>query len=216
MCQLIHRPEQSVVIEASLPLPWQRSRRPVFLNLDLWNQLPESQRDLMALRMVSWVTGVKWFKVDLYRGLTMAGLFGGAVELAQSDAIGVIVSGGLMALGASQIWRSHRSAQRELDADELAIQVAQRRGYSETDAARHLLAAIESVARIEGRLTLSFGELLRCQNLKAIAGLSPVGIPMPQRAHRITQGMNKCRVRDNAPLSVLVVDVNGALPRSLL
>lgn len=180
-CKLTHRPEQALVIEASLPLPWQRGHRPVFLNLDLWNQLPEAQRDLMLLRLVCWVTGVKWIKFDLYRGLSAVGLFGGAVELLQGDAVGVITAGTLVAFGASQIWRSHRSAQRELEADELAIQVAQRRGYSETDAARHLLAAIESIARIEGRPTLEFTELLRCQNLKAIAGLSPVGIPATRR-----------------------------------
>lgn len=175
-CKLSHRPEQPIVIESSLPLPWQRGRRAVSLNLDLWNQLPEAQRDLMLLRIVSWVTGVQWFQFDLYRGLSAVGLLGGAVEFFQGDAVGMIIAGGLVTLGARQIWRSHRSSQRELEADELAIHVAQRRGYSESDAARHLLAAIESIARIEGRPTLNFVELLRCQNLKAIAGLSPVGI----------------------------------------
>ncbi|MEM9214253.1 MAG: DUF3318 domain-containing protein [Cyanobacteria bacterium P01_F01_bin.150] len=181
LCRLMHCPEQSVVIATSLPLPWQRGKRPVSLNLDLWNQLPESQRDLLLLRTVSWVIGMQWFTFDLYRGLMAAGLLGAAVEFAQGDAIGIMVSVGLAAMGTSQIWRSHRSTQRELDADELAIQVAQRRGYGETDAARHLLAAIESVARIEGRPALDLSELLRCQNLKAIAGLSPVGISNNRR-----------------------------------
>ena len=62
-------------------------------------------------------------------------------------------------------------------ADEAAIRVAQRRGYSQTEAAQHLLSAIEAVAQIEGRPSLNFTELIRCQNLRAIAGLSPVGIP---------------------------------------
>ena len=181
MCKLRHRPEQPVVIDTSLPLPWQRDSRPVCLNLDLWNQLPESQRDLMLLRIVSWLTEVRWFKFDLYRSLTVAGLVGTLVELSQGDAIGILVAGGLMVLGTRQIWRSHRSIQRELDADELALQVAQRRGYAENDAARHLLAAIESIARIEGRPTLNFSELLRCQNLKAIAGLTPVGLSEQRR-----------------------------------
>ena len=181
MCKLRHRPEQPVVIDTSLPLPWQRDSRPVCLNLNLWNQLPESQRDLMLLRIVSWLTEVRWFKFDLYRSLTVAGLVGTLVELSQGDAIGILVAGGLMVLGTRQIWRSHRSIQRELDADELALQVAQRRGYAENDAARHLLAAIESIARIEGRPTLNFSELLRCQNLKAIAGLTPVGLSEQRR-----------------------------------
>ena len=181
MCKLLHRPEQPTVVDTSLPLPWQRDSRPICFNLDLWNQLPEAQRDLMLLRIVSWLTEVRWFKFDLYRGLSVAGLLGSLVELSQGDAIGVLVAGGLTVFSARQIWRSHRSIQRELDADELAIQVAQRRGYTETDAARHLLAAIESVARIEGRPTLTFSELLRCQNLKAIAGLSPVGLSEQRR-----------------------------------
>ncbi|NET09685.1 MAG: DUF3318 domain-containing protein [Merismopedia sp. SIO2A8] len=180
-CKLQHRPEQPTVIDAPLPFPWQRGARSIYLNLDLWNQLPEAQRDLLLLRIVSWNVAVRWFKFDLYRGLAAAGLLGTLVELSQADAIGVLVSGGLTALAATQIWRSHRSTQVELEADETAIATAQRRGYAKIDAARHLLAAIESVARIEGRPALSFEELLRCQNLKAIAGVSPVGIPHQQR-----------------------------------
>jgi hypothetical protein len=33
------------------------------------------------------------------------------------------------------------------------------------------------MANIEGRLSLNFTELIRCQNLRAIAGLSAVGVP---------------------------------------
>ncbi|HEY9655303.1 MAG TPA: hypothetical protein V6C50_07410, partial [Crinalium sp.] len=68
------------------------------------------------------------------------------------------------------------STQTELDADEAALRVAQRRGYEEPEAARHLLSAIEAVAEIEGR-SLNFIELLRSQNLRSIAGVSPVGVP---------------------------------------
>lgn len=183
-CKLVHRPEQSSVIDATLPFPWQRGIRPIFLNLDLWEQLPEFQRDLMLLRIVSWVTQIRWFKPDIYRGGALVGLVGTLVETSQGDAIGVLVAGGLTALAVRQIWRSQRSDKLELEADELAVQVAQRRGYTETDAARHLLAAIESIARIEGRPSLNFVELLRCQNLKAIAGLSPVGMPESRRRNQ--------------------------------
>ena len=58
-----------------------------------------------------------------------------------------------------------------------AIKIAQRRGYNETEAAEHLLGAIEAVARLEGRSGLNFTDLIRCQNLRAIAGLSSVGVP---------------------------------------
>lgn len=181
LCKLQHRPEQSTVIDAPLPFPWQRGARSIYLNLDLWNQLPEAQRDLLLLRIVSWNIAVRWFKVDLYRGLTVAGLLGTLVELSQADAIGFLVSGGLTGLAATQIWRSHRSTQVELEADEEAIATAQRRGYAKVEAARHLLAAIEAIARVEGRPALTFEELLRCQNLKAIAGVSSMGVPNPKR-----------------------------------
>ncbi len=59
----------------------------------------------------------------------------------------------------------------------MAIRVAQRRGYSEVEAARALLQAIERVAEIENRTSLDFLELIRSQNLRAIAKLSPVVIP---------------------------------------
>ncbi len=85
--------------------------------------------------------------------------------------------GSLSAIAATQVWRSTRSSQTELDADEAAIKVATRRGYTETEAAQYLLAGIEAVAELEGRSGLDFTELIRSQNLKAIAGLSPVGVP---------------------------------------
>lgn len=65
----------------------------------------------------------------------------------------------------------------EIAADEVAIRVAQRRGYSEKEAAQHLLAAIHAVAQIENRPNPDFNELIRCQNLRAIAGLSSEAVP---------------------------------------
>ena len=131
----------------------------------------------MLLRQVSWLTSVKIFKPDLYQGLTAAGLIGVLFELVQFDAIGVLTAGGLTAIAGSQIWRTSRGPRPELEADEAAIRVAQRRGYSETDAAQHLLSAIEAIPRLEGRNSLTFIELIRCQNLRAISGLSATGAP---------------------------------------
>ncbi len=176
MTKIVSKPEQSQVIDSSLPLPWKRERL-ICINFDLWRRLPKPQRDLLLLRNVSWLTGVKWFKPDIYQGVVVAGLLGAIVELVQVDAVGVLVAGGLTAIATTQIWRSSRSSQTELNADEVAIRVAQRRGYNETEAAQHLLSAIESVAKIEGRSGLDFTELIRHQNLRAIAGLSPVGVP---------------------------------------
>ncbi|MEQ9371115.1 MAG: DUF3318 domain-containing protein [Coleofasciculus chthonoplastes F3-SA18-01] len=176
LTKIISKPQQTAVIETPFPMPWLRDR-PIYINFDLWRRLPRAQRDMLLLSTVSWLITIKWFKPDLYQGVVIAGLLGGMVELVQGDAVGVVVATGLSAIAGSQIWRSTRSCQTHLDADTDAIKVALRRGYTETEAAQHLLAAIESVAEIEGRLSLNFTELIRSQNLRAIAGISPVGVP---------------------------------------
>ncbi len=176
LTKIVSKPQQHTVIESPFPLPWSQER-PIYINFDLWRRLPKPQRDLLLLRTVTWLVSIKWFKPDLYQGVVLAGLLGGIVELAQGDAVGVVVATGLSALAGTQIWRGTRSSQSELDADETAIKVATRRGYTDTEAAEHLLAGIEAVAKIEGRSGLNFTELLRSQNLRAIAGLSSVGIP---------------------------------------
>lgn len=176
MTRLISKPEQPIVLDMPFPLPWM-TERPIWINLDLWGQLARPQRDLLILRTVSWLMGVKWFRPSLYQGVVLVGVVSAAVQAVQGDAVGTVVAGGLTALAGTQIWKNNRSTERELEADAAAIQVAQRRGYSETEAARHLLTAIEAVAEIERRSSLNFIELLRCQNLRSIAGISPIGVP---------------------------------------
>ena len=171
--KIVSKPEQPKVMDATFPLPWNRER-PIYINFDLWHRLTKPQRDLLLLRMVSWLGGVKWFKPDTYQGVTLVGLLAVLVEFSQSDAVGIAVAGGLIAIAINRIWRTNRSQESELNADKGAIRVALRRGYSEVEAAQHLLTAIEAVAKIERRSGLSFIELIRCQNLRAIAGLSAV------------------------------------------
>ncbi|HAA29698.1 MAG TPA: hypothetical protein DCE56_20880, partial [Cyanobacteria bacterium UBA8553] len=139
LTKIVSKPQQSRVIESPFPVPWSQDR-PIYINFDLWRRLPKPQRDLLLLRTVCWLLGIKWFKPDLYQGLSLAGLLGGIIELAQADAVGVVVAGSLSAIAATQVWRSTRSSQTELDADEGAIKVAIRRGYTETEAAQYLLA----------------------------------------------------------------------------
>ncbi|MCU0535594.1 MAG: DUF3318 domain-containing protein [Hydrococcus sp. Prado102] len=177
LTKIVSKPQQSKVIDTSFPMPWNRDSRPININFDLWRRLSRPQRDLLILRTVSILGGVKWFKPDIYQGIALAGLAGTIVELIQVDAVGIIVAGGLSAIAANQIWRSNHSVQRELDADEAAIKVALRRGYAEVEAAQNLLFAIEAVAEIEGRPSLNFTELIRTQNLRAIAKISGVGVP---------------------------------------
>ncbi|MUG94920.1 DUF3318 domain-containing protein [Scytonema sp. UIC 10036] len=176
LTKIVSKPEQQKVIDASLPLPWNQDR-PIYINFDLWRRLTKPQRDLLLLRTVSWLIGVKWFKPDIYQGIAVAGLLGGFVESAQADAVGIVVACGLTGLALLRIWRMNRSQESEINADEAAIRIAERRGYSEAEAAEHLLSAIEAVAKIEGRTGLDFTELIRSQNLRVIAGLSLVGIP---------------------------------------
>jgi hypothetical protein len=177
LTKIVSKPQQPQVIDTPFPLPWNRDSRPIYINFDWWRRLSRPQRDLLILRASSSLTGIKWFKPDLYQGIAIAGLIGLMAESLQGDAVGMIVAGGLSAIAANQIWRNNRSLQRELDADEAAIKVALRRGYSEPEAAKNLLEAIEAVAQLEGRSSLNFTELIRCQNLRAIANLSPVGVP---------------------------------------
>lgn len=174
--KIVSKPEQPKVIDASFPLPWNQER-PIYINFDLWFRLTKSQRDLLLLQTVSWLTEVKWFKPNIYQGVLLAGLIGGLIESTQSDVVGIAIAVGLSAIAGFRIWRTNKSPELELNADAAAIRIAQRRGYSEVEAAEYLLSAIEEIAKIEGRSGLNFTELIRCQNLRAIAGLSPVGLP---------------------------------------
>ncbi len=174
--KIVSQPGQMKTIDCPFPLPWQPDRK-ITLNFALWSQLSLPQRDLLLLRTVSWLVAIKWFKLDGLQGLVAAGAMATAIELVQADVVGLVAAGGLTALAASRIWRKNRSSESELAADEAAVHVAERRGYSETEAAHYLISAIETVAKLEGRLSLSFTELIRCQNLRTIAGTSPVGVP---------------------------------------
>ena len=169
---------QSTVIQAPFPRPWHRSH-PIRINWSLWQELAVSQRDVLFLHYVCWLTSVKLLKPQLYQGVVAAGLVGTVFELLQTDAVGIAAAGGLTAIAATQVWRNSTGNQARIDADEAAIRIAQRRGYSERDAARHLLEAIEAVPRIEGRGGMNYTELLRAQRLRALMGT--VNSPPPAR-----------------------------------
>ncbi|MCS6812487.1 MAG: DUF3318 domain-containing protein [Cyanobacteria bacterium] len=179
LTKIVSKPEQSQVITSQFPLPWMRVR-PILINFDLWSELKRPQRDMLLLHQVSRLTAIRWFKPDLYQGLTLAGAIWTGVEFFQGDVMGTLVAGMLAGLAGNQIWRSNNTARQELAADDTALEVAQRRGYEAPEAARHLITAIEAVAQIERR-SLTFMELVRCHNLRAIAGLSPVGAPQSMK-----------------------------------
>lgn len=163
--KIILNDRQIPVIKAEFPRPWQRSHS-VILNLDLWQHLTVAERDILFLRTISWVMLANLLKPNGYQLLAGAGVAGGLLELMQGDAVGVLAAGGVTALAGWQLWRRVNGPQTDIAADDRAVQVAQRRGYTQADAAYALIRAIEAVPTLEGRRVLTKEELLRCQNLR--------------------------------------------------
>ncbi|OAB59178.1 hypothetical protein AY600_08005 [Phormidium willei BDU 130791] len=181
--KIVSQPSLSKVIDTPFPVPWKRDRL-ILINFDDWQELSQPQRDLLLLRSVCWQLEIRWFKLDVYQGLGLAGIVATAVEVAQADAVGIVAAGSLTAIALNQIWRQNQSTASELAADEAAIAVAQRRGYDEVEATKALVSAIKAVVELEGRPGLSFTELVRCQNLRAMAGVSGVTVPESLRQER--------------------------------
>jgi len=168
LTKIVHRPKQSQVIASQFPKPWQRGDRLIEINFNLWSELAQGQRDLLLLSEVGRLVNIRWFKPDLYQGLTLAGALGVGLQLWQRDPVGVAVAGSLTTLAARQIWQNYQSQERAIEADHSALKVAVRRGYEYLQAVQYLLSAIESIARLENRSSLSYGDLMRCQNLKVM------------------------------------------------
>jgi hypothetical protein len=169
------KPEQNETISSLQILPWAKGAQ-VGINFRLWRQLPEAARDLLVLREVSWRQKTKWLQTGAYQGVAAMALVGGVVEALQGDVTGIAIAMLLGTVGINQILRGNKSSQVQVQADNEAIEIAQKRGYSETEAAKALLEAIPAMAKLMGRNTPEFTELIRCQNLRAIAGLSKTTI----------------------------------------
>lgn len=174
--KLVLNDRQLDVIKTEFPVPW-RQTHTVSMNLDLWQRLGVPERDLLFLRTVCWVTLASLLKPNWYQAVAGAGLVGGTFELFQGDAIGVVAAAGVTTLAAWQLWRGVRGPGMEVAADDKAVQVAQRRGYDQADAAAALIKAIEAVPPLEGRRVLTVNELIRCQNLRTQTGLSEAPVP---------------------------------------
>lgn len=166
--------KQPQVIAAPTPRPWQKSY-PITINLSRWLQLSEPQRDLLFLRAVCWVTSSSLLKPNGYVITAAGGLLATGIELVQTNAVGILAAGGLTTLAVVQAWRRAQGPQQAIAADEQAVRVALRRGYSEVDAVQALLAALEAVPALEGSAP-SVTDLIRCQNLRARLGLSGVRV----------------------------------------
>ena len=84
------------------PEPWNQSDQYILISI-YGVTLAKPQRDLLLLQMVSWLTGVKWFKPNIYQGVVLVGMLGGLLEASQSDVVGVAIAGGLSAIAALRI-----------------------------------------------------------------------------------------------------------------
>lgn len=170
------KPDQIEVIASLQILPWQKGTQ-ISINFRLWRQLPEAQRDLLLLHEISWRQQTKWLQTGAYQGIAAAALVGGVIEIVQGDVTGIAIALLLGTIGINQILRKQKSSQIQVQADNEAIEVAQKRNYREFEAAKALLDAIPAAAKLAGRNIPEFTELIRCQNLRAIAGLSKTTIP---------------------------------------
>ena len=177
LTKIVSQPQQSKVINAPFAPPWNRESRPIYINFDLWRRLPRGQRDLLLLRATSRLVNIRWFKADINQMFVLVSTIGLIIETSQGDAIGMLIAGGLATISARKIWQNNQSLQQELEADESAIKVSLRRGYTQVEAAQNLVEGIEKVAELEGRSILNFNELIRSQHLKSLANLSSVDIP---------------------------------------
>lgn len=175
-CKLVSRPQQSQVLRYQPALPW--GDRRIEINFRLWQHLDTPERDLLLLRAVAWFDTTGLLKPGLCQGLTAAGLVGTALELMQADAVGILVAGALTTFAGLQVWQNTRGIPVEVAADREALKLAQRRGYSEQEAAKALLAGISQVAELERRPVLNVTELIRCQNLRQLAGESEIKVPV--------------------------------------
>lgn len=165
-CKIVSQPRQAAPIAIKLPRPGQEMRL-IAINFEQWQQIAQPQRDLLLLQAVSWQTNLRWIKPEPYQILVAIGVAATLLQVWQANAAGIITLGGLTTVAATQIWRKTRSLEAEKIADEQAVAVAQRRGYSQSEAITALIGAIEALAQQQGR-PLSLNETLRCQNLRAL------------------------------------------------
>jgi Protein of unknown function (DUF3318) len=180
--------ERVPLISSTAPLPW-NNRTKISLNLRLWSQLSRSQRDLVFLQEVAGRLLTRWVSPGIYQGLTLLALFGTVWQFTQSDLAGGSVGLLLILLSVERVKREQTGLPARLRADQESIRIAQKRGYGEKEAARSLLTGLEareliSESTAKGKSgsnsqnSSEFEHLIRCQNLRAIAGLSEVGIPI--------------------------------------
>jgi hypothetical protein len=170
------RPDQPQVLTSTPILPWQQDTQ-VRINFRLWSSLTVNQRDLLFLGEVAWRQQSRWLRWGTYQLVGLFALGGFLWETIEGDIGGIAVAVLLTAIAIKQIDREHKGTKVQIESDSEAIRIAQRRGYTDVVAARSLLEGIQAAARLEGRQVPEFRELVRCQNLRVMAGISQVTVP---------------------------------------
>ncbi|MGD1939438.1 MAG: DUF3318 domain-containing protein [Cyanophyceae cyanobacterium] len=165
--KIVGTSETLETIASEFPYPWQRNRA-IAIDFERWLQLSEPQRDLLFLREVCWLTGMRWFEPQWQQGVALLAAAVTAFELAQGDGVGAIAAGSLGGGAGWQWWQQRRSPEQQVNADRRGIAVAQRRGYDTVAAAGALLGGIEAIAVLDGNSGLSFIDQVRCQTLRGI------------------------------------------------
>ncbi len=144
---------------------WQ-SQGLILLQFRPWLSLPQTQRDLLFLREVGWFDCRNWLQPGLYQGLALMGGISFLGELLAQNPVSVVLAGGVTGLALRQIWQDQQGEAAHFNADDFALKRAQFRGYERREAARHLLAGMESAQRIDRTDALT---VMRLQRLQAIA-----------------------------------------------
>jgi hypothetical protein len=153
------------VLEIQPRPPWQPTGA-IRIDFRRWSGFPQPQRDLLFLREVGWLDSRTWFQLGPYQAIALVGGGSAVVELALHNPFSVLLASGVAGLAVRQIWQNLNRESIQFDADEFALKRAQFRGYDRQSAARHLMAALETVQRIDRTDPTN---LMRLQRLQAIA-----------------------------------------------
>ncbi|WP_038027291.1 DUF3318 domain-containing protein [Synechococcus sp. PCC 7336] len=145
--------------------PWQPTGT-IQIQFSQWLNIPQAQRDLLFLREAGWFDSRAWLQPGLYQIVAAAGGLATVLELALHNPVSVLLAGGVTGLAVRQVWQNLHSDNAQFNADEFALRRAQYRGYERREAARHLLAALETAMQVDQTDVLT---ILRLQRLKAIA-----------------------------------------------
>ena len=93
LTKIVSKSTQSEVIRIPFAFPWNRSKRLIYINFDLWYQLTEAQRDLLILRVGFQLQDVYSFKLNLNQFILSLGVLELFIKVLQRDTLGISIFG---------------------------------------------------------------------------------------------------------------------------